>query len=59
MDQFNADHKGIGMDWCERRLISKLYMEQIIKIRLDQGQVRSVKIGRGVRKGCCLFKKTN
>jgi hypothetical protein len=24
--------KGIGIDWCERRLISKLYMEQSVKI---------------------------
>jgi hypothetical protein len=45
--------KGIGIDWCERRLISKLYMKQSVKIRLDQGEMRSVKIGRGVRQGCC------
>jgi hypothetical protein len=43
--------KGTGIDWCERRLISKLYMEQSVKIRLDQGETRSVKIGRGVRQG--------
>jgi hypothetical protein len=36
--------KGIGIDWRERRLISKLYMEQSVKIRLDQGETRSVKI---------------
>jgi hypothetical protein len=29
-------------------------MEQSVKIRLDQGETRSVKIGRGVRQGCCL-----
>jgi hypothetical protein len=46
--------KGIGIDWRERRLISKLYMEQRVKIRLDQGETRSVKIGTGVRQGCCL-----
>jgi hypothetical protein len=46
--------KGIGIDWRERRLISKLYMEQSVKIRLDQGKMRSVKTGRGVRQGCCL-----
>jgi hypothetical protein len=46
--------KGTGIDWRERRLISKLYMEQSVKIRLDQGEMRSVKIGRGVRHGCCL-----
>jgi hypothetical protein len=25
-----------------------------VKIRLHQGETRSVKIGRGVRQGCCL-----
>jgi hypothetical protein len=43
-----------GIDWRERRLISKLYMEQSVKIRLHQGETRSVKTGRGVRQGCCL-----
>jgi hypothetical protein len=46
--------KGIGIDWRERRLISKVYIEQSVKIRVDQGETRSVKIGRGVRQGCCL-----
>jgi hypothetical protein len=46
--------KGTGIDWRERRLISKLYMEQSVKIRLDQEETRSVKTGRGVRQGCCL-----
>jgi len=43
-----------GIDWRERRLISKLYMVQRIKIRLDRGETRSVQIGRGVRQGCYL-----
>jgi len=46
--------KRTGIDWRERRLISKLYMDQRIKERLDQGETRSVQIGRGVRQGCCL-----
>jgi len=46
--------KRIGIDWRERRLISKLYMEQKVKVRVDRGETRSVKIGRGVRQGCCL-----
>jgi hypothetical protein len=29
-------------------------MEQSVIIGLDQGETRSVKIGRGVRQGCCL-----
>ena len=46
--------KRIGIDWQERRLISKLCMEQKVKVGLDQGATRSVQIGRGVRQGCCL-----
>jgi hypothetical protein len=46
--------KGTGIEWRERRLISKLYLEQGVKVQLDQGETRSVKIGRGVREGCCL-----
>jgi hypothetical protein len=41
--------KGTGTDWRKRKLISKLYMEQCVKVRLDQGEMRSVKIGRGVK----------
>jgi hypothetical protein len=29
-------------------------MELSVKVRLDQGETRSVKIGRAVRQGCCL-----
>jgi hypothetical protein len=46
--------KGTGIDWRKRRLIHKLYVIQSVKVRLDQGKTRSVKIGRGVRQGCCL-----
>jgi hypothetical protein len=46
--------KKTGIDWRERRLISKLYMDQSVKVRPDQGVTKSVKIGRGVRQGCCL-----
>jgi hypothetical protein len=46
--------KGTGIDWRERKLISKLYMDQSVKLRADQGETRSTKIGRGVRKGCCF-----
>jgi hypothetical protein len=47
--------KGIGINWRKRRLISKLCREQSVKIRLDQGETRSVKIRKGVRQGCCLL----
>ena len=46
--------RGTGIDWHERILISNLYMAQSVKVRLHQGETRSVKIGRGVRQGCCL-----
>jgi len=46
--------KRTGIDWCEGRLISKLYMDQSVKVRLERGETRSVQIGRGVRQGCCL-----
>ena len=46
--------KRTGIDWRERRLISKLYMDQRVKVRLDRGETRSVQIGRGVRQGCSL-----
>jgi len=42
-----------GIDWRERRLIRKLYMKHKVKVRLDRGETRSVKTGRGVRQGCC------
>ena len=46
--------KEIGIDWRDRRLISNLYMEQNVKIQINQCETNSVKIGRGVRQGCCL-----
>jgi len=44
--------KEISIDWRERRLISNLYMALSVKVRLNRGKTRSVKIGRGVRQGC-------
>jgi hypothetical protein len=46
--------KKTGIDWRERRLISKLYMDQSVKVWLDQEVTKSVKTGRGVRQGCRL-----
>jgi hypothetical protein len=34
--------KETGIDWRERRLINKLYMDQSVKIRMDQGETRNV-----------------
>jgi hypothetical protein len=41
--------KETGIDWRERRLISNLYMAQSVKVRLNRGETRTVKTGRGVR----------
>jgi hypothetical protein len=46
--------KKTDIDRRERRLISKLHMDQSVKVQLDQGVIKSVKIGRGIRQGCCL-----
>jgi hypothetical protein len=46
--------KVIGINWSKRIFISKLYNGQIVKPQLYQGETRRVKIGRGVRQGCCL-----
>jgi hypothetical protein len=46
--------KGTGIDWHERRLIRKLCMDQSVKLKLEQVEMRSVKIGRGVIQECCL-----
>jgi len=40
--------------WRERRLISRLYMDQSVKLKLEQDEKISVKNGRGVRHGRCL-----
>jgi len=44
--------KQTGLDW-HKRLISKLYMGQNVKIWLDQGEARSVEIRKRVTQGCC------
>jgi hypothetical protein len=43
-----------GIDWRDRRFISRLYVDQSEKVRLDQGETSSVKTERGVTQGCCL-----
>jgi hypothetical protein len=46
--------KETGINWRERRFISNLYMSQSVEVQLNRGETGSVKIGRGVRQGCCL-----
>ena len=38
----------------ERRLIRNLHVRQRVKLRLDQRETDSVKIGKGVRQGGCM-----
>jgi len=46
--------KETGIDGREIRLNSNSYMAQRVKVLLNRGETRSVKIGRGIRQGCCL-----
>jgi len=43
-----------GIDWREKRLTNKLYMDRSVKLKLDQGETRVVKTGRGVKEGRSL-----
>jgi hypothetical protein len=43
-----------GIKFHKRRLISKLYMDQSVKLRMDHPETRSVKSERGVSQGCSL-----
>jgi len=36
--------KGTDIDWGTRRLISKLFVDHSVKLRLDQGETKSVKM---------------
>ena len=42
--------KVTGIDWHERRLISNVYMAQKVKVQLNRGETKRVKVGREVRK---------
>ena len=46
--------RNVGVNWRERRLIRNLYMRQRVKLCLNQGETDSVKVGGGVRQGCCM-----
>jgi hypothetical protein len=46
--------KAIVINWHEKRWISKLYMDQSVKQKVDQEETRKINTGRGVRQGCCL-----
>src|SRR6476469_4791858 len=46
--------QSIGVDWRDRRMISKLYMNQEAVVRIAGGESYSGIIGREVRQGCPL-----
>jgi hypothetical protein len=46
--------KETGFDLHEIKLVSRLYIDQNVRMRLDQWETRSVNIGRGIRQGWSL-----
>jgi hypothetical protein len=46
--------KETGIEWRERRLVSKRYMDHSVKLRLDQWETRRVNIGKAVGQLRCL-----
>ena len=44
----------LGIDWRDRRLIYKLYMQQSVVIRINSMQIEPCQLGRGGRQGCPL-----
>ena len=46
--------QSIGVDWRDRRMISELYMNQEVVVRIAGGESDSGIIGRGVRQECPL-----
>jgi hypothetical protein len=56
--------KRTGIDWRERELYSTLYTEQCVKVRLEQGETRSMKIREELdnvsvcRRFCSTYKES-
>ena len=46
--------KDIGMDWRDRRLVTNLYMNQTVTMRINNEESDSGIVGKGVRQGCLL-----
>lgn len=44
----------IGVDWRDRRIVRSLYMDQVISMRVADGESDPSAVGRGVRQGCPL-----
>ena len=42
------------VDWRDRRLIEKLYREQEVTVKVGSTQTEWIRLGRGVRQGCCM-----
>ena len=50
MQILNAKH----VDWKDKKLIKELYINQKAAVRVNEEMTEWVKLGRGVRQGCCL-----
>ena len=46
--------KDIGVDWRDRRLVTNLYMNQTVTMRINNEESDTVIVGRGVKQGCLL-----
>jgi hypothetical protein len=46
--------KETALDWRERRFVRELCMDQSVKVRLGQGQQRSMIAETGIRQESCL-----
>ena len=46
--------KKIGVDWSDRRMISRLYIPQEAVVRVADGEAEPATIGKGMRQGCRL-----
>lgn len=46
--------RNIGLDWKDRRMIREIYKGQRVVVRLGDEETEEIKIGRGVRQGCCM-----
>ena len=54
LGHINADPKENWNGLARNKFISKIRMDQSVKIKLDQRRIRNVKIARGITKWCCL-----
>ena len=54
LDKIDADPKEHRCRLAPRKIDQRIYVDQGVKVRLDQQESRSVNTERGVRQRCCL-----